>query len=246
MHLIVIGSGKWARVVTEKLNLLKDIQTTVVGSDKTFADFNRRDIIQCPHRSSILVLSKTSQHLEDLILSMSLNPNLIFVEKGFSNEKETQIAKECLGNVPGFILSQYRFSNVFNLLKNISSEVIMKIDYFWTIEKGEPKEWAYHILSIDNFIKKIKNPNNIDTFGFHRLDSISDVILKQGSSRKLSIDITTRENVYYIDLGLTNHITKVNTATKEVSEQEFVHEDCLMNQLQSIFQDKNVSRLEGI
>ena len=40
MHLIVIGSGKWARVVTEKLNLLKDIQTTVVGSDKTFADFN--------------------------------------------------------------------------------------------------------------------------------------------------------------------------------------------------------------
>lgn len=244
--MIVIGSGKWARVVTDKLNLLKDIQTTVVGNDTTFADLNRRDIIQCPRGSAVLILSKTSQHLEDLVLSMLLNPKLIFVEKGFSNEQEMQIAKECLGNVPGFILSQYRFSNVFNLLKNISSEVIIKINYFWTIEKGEPKEWAYHILSIDNFIKKIKNPNNIDTFGFYKLDSISDVIIKQGSSRKLSTEISTQENVYYIDLGVTNRITKVNKATREVSEQEFINEDCLMHQLQSIFQDNNVSRLEGI
>lgn len=243
--MIIIGTGKWAKLIKEKLNLL-GIGTTMVGNDMSVADFNRREIFKCPHGTPVIIASKTSQHMNDLILSMSLNPSLVFVEKGFTNSEEKKLAKECLNNVPGFILSQYRYSRVFDVLKDLCSDDITKIDYTWTVEKGDPKEWGYHVLSIDNFIKNTDKYLDVCDFGFHRLDAVSDLILKQGSPRKLSIDIITTQYNYYITLGSTNTISAVHNTTKEVIEREFVNEDCLNSQLQSIFKDTNVLKLERI
>jgi hypothetical protein len=218
----------------------------MVGNDMSVADFNRREIFKCPHGVPVIIASKTSQHINDLVLSMSLNPNLVFVEKGFVNEEEKILAKNCLTNVPGFILSQYRYSRVFDLIKETDTEDILKIDYNWVVEKGDPKEWGYHIVSIDNFLRNTNNFRDINDFGIYRIDHISDISLKLGSARKLSIDISTNYYNYHVNLGLTNSISAIHNNTKEIIEREFINEDCLMMQLQSIFKDTNELKLERI
>jgi hypothetical protein len=235
----VFGTGKWANLIGLKLQS-NGITPLFVGSNN--ADYTRDNLSHlldcgCP----IFIASSTTDHYKDLVKSISLNPSVIFVEKGFANCEQKQQAKSIVNNIPVYILSQYRYSEVFDYLLSLNDK-INKCYYNWTIEKGKISEWAHHIISIDNYIKKTDNQLDITLPGKYVLDDISECYINFGEERSLRIDIVTDNYQFNILLGKTSN--KIH-ADIENTTLEF-NEDCLKNEIDDVLHNITNTKLERL
>lgn len=136
-------------------------------------------------------------------------------------------------------MSQYRYSDVFEYLLNLNHKII-KCRYDWIIEKGEISEWAYHIISIDNYIKKTNNQLEIKLPGEYVLDNISNCSILFGKERKLKIEITTDKNQFNIYLGKTSNIIDTGDTSLEFKE------DCLEKQIKDVLNNIKNTKLERL
>ena len=178
---------------------------------------------------------------------MTLQPKIIFIEKGFCNVREFEQAKEICKNIPTFILSQYRFSGVFSELKKYEIGNIVKCDYEWEVDKGEASEWMPHISSLDNYLRKLDRQYYIEDFGTYRIDDVTDFTLKKSNTRSLTIFVETEKYSIKVNLGKTNGFEILSKKDNSVVEKKiYEDEDCLVNQLESIFIQNDLIKLERL
>jgi len=158
----------------------------------------------------VFIASATANHLSDLEHCLKLAPTEIYVEKGFITHDDRLTAASII-NVPGYILSQYRYLKVFDqvspYLKNIKS-----INYEWVVEKGEVREFLYHIESLDRYIKGEEIFLNENAFGTYVIDEISRVTISKGDQRNLTISIET--DIHNIRI-LINKFTNLVVSKKD-------------------------------
>lgn len=217
----------------------------MIGSDLSKSNYSKKEITKCRAGSPVIIASATKQHLEDLKLCLKMQPSEIYVEKGFSSIQEYEIAKVLAKDIPIFILSQYRYSGVFEFLKNyLTITKYNQIDYVWDVEKGEISEWAYHIISLNNFLKGKCDRMIINDEGTYRIDESSDFVIKKSEKRNLSIHIETDPHNLKISLG-KNNIIEIDEGL-DGRKIEFQNEDCLSKQLKEIFVLKNNKVIERL
>jgi hypothetical protein len=166
------------------------------------------------------------------------------VEKGFQNKKEHNIAKGIFSNT--FILSQYRFSKIFEVLKKYEIGNIIKCDYEWEVDGGIPSEWVPHIISIDNYLKENNLKFYIKDFGTYRIDNISDFTLKKSNARSLKIYLKTDNADITLELGKENSYKIFFKLNGMVEKNTYENEDCLLQQLKSIFIQNDLIKLERL
>jgi hypothetical protein len=224
LYAVIYGTGKWARLLGSKLEA-NNIEPVFVGSNSAVALYTRDTVLDsgikgCP----VFIASKTVDHRNDLLHCLNLEPNAVYVEKGFSSAEERLVNT----SVPVFIMSQYRFSEVFTKLNGKIVECI----YDWTIDRSNISEWAYHIISIDNYIRQLHNQVYIKEAGEYTIDNVSKLTIGVGDTRKLNIKIRTETTEANIDLGRTNSI-RINN-----EYFEYPDEDCLSKQIAKIFADE--------
>lgn len=187
----------------------------------------------------MFIASSTDNHYADLMQSLTLNPTVVFIEKGFKDNKQKEQARTLIKDIPVYILSQYRYSDVFNCLLSLHDN-ITRCYYDWTIEKGNISEWGHHIISIDNYIKKTNNFQDIEVPGEYTLDHISTFSINYGKERKLKIEITTNRHQVIIYLGKTSNIIEIGETILEFNE------DCLEKQLLDILHNIKNTKLERL
>lgn len=110
----------------------------------------------------------------------------------------------------------------------------MSCRYIWSIDKGDISEWAYHILSIDNYLKNTNNQLYIKEQGEYDIDQISHVSIKKTTERFLNIELTTDHYDIHINLGNNNKVDIKNRETDEMFNLTYEQEDCLGKQIKSV------------
>ena len=143
------------------------------------------------------------------------------------------MAKKIIGNIPTYILSQYRFSDAIKTVVNLQ-DTITSCRYTWIIDSGDISEWAYHILSIDNYLKKTNNQLYIQEPGEYNIDQISYASIHRGSERSLKIEVTTDQYNIHVTLGKNNTVAITNKETNDNFNLEYEQEDCLGKQIKSV------------
>jgi L-alanine-DL-glutamate epimerase-like enolase superfamily enzyme len=156
LHAIIYGTGKWAQLLKIKLTSL-GLSPILIGNNPLVADYNRAEtphIAKAFRNAPVFIASATKDHFVDMVHSKMFDPSIIFVEKGFINAEEKASATSWAADrkKPVYILSQYRYSKVLEILESFKDDII-SILHDWTIDKGTISEWGYHIVSIDNYIK---------------------------------------------------------------------------------------------
>lgn len=231
MYAVIYGTGKWARTLGNKI---KDhgLLPVHIGSDDRLALFSRSQYPKFTQGYPLFILSKTENHFKDLKDCLPHLPKEIYIEKGFSSATERQQAKELVGNIPVFFLSQYRFSQIFeDFLKE--QETICGIKYNWYVEQHSAQEWMHHIVSIDNYLKNNNCDLYVEHYGHYVIDSISQVNIVKSEIRSLIIEIETTAADYTIELGKTNILKRGPTILNMVE-----NEDCLSEQISQIINAK--------
>lgn len=168
----------------------------------------------------------------------------MFVEKGFLNKEEHNIAKGLFNNT--FVLSQYRFSKIFEVLKKYEIGNIIKCDYEWEIDNSTPSEWVHHIISIDNYLKENNLKFYVKDFGTYRIDDVSDFTIKQTAARSLKIYLETNKADIILELGKENSYSIISKLDNIVEKNTYENEDCLLQQLNSIFIQNDLTKLERL
>lgn len=229
MHAIIYGSGKWAQLISNKLQN-NNVENLLVGNNITVTSVNKfAKIPSSFYGGMVFIASATKDHFSDLKQCLTTNPKTIFLEKGFSDAKLYNEAKK-LSSVPIYILSQYRYSEVIRQVKNLK---IKKIEYNWKVD-SDTKEWMYHIYSIDNFIKK-QNNRLPEVLNEHfTIDNISSGTISSNVTRNLEIKIITEKDYAKINLGKTNSL---DYGGKHLV---FDNEDCLGKQINGILNNYNL------
>lgn len=246
---MIYGSGKWARLIFDKLTSLglSGLIPKLVGSSND-CDYSRNTLEFSNINSCyVIIASATKEHLSDLKHCLSLQPTAIFVEKGFSNAKEHKKAKKLCKDIPAFILSQYRFSGVFSELKKYEIGNIIKCDYEWEVDRGTPSEWMPHIASLDNYLRKLDRQYYIEDFGTYRIDDVTDFTLRKSNVRSLTLFVETDKFQIKVNLGKTNGFEIVSKVDNSIVEKKiYEDEDCLIQQLESIFVQNDLLKLERL
>jgi hypothetical protein len=183
--------------------------------------------------STVFIASSTKDHFRDLEYSLKLKPSKIFIEKGFLNQEEKEMAQQLVGNIPTYILSQYRYSDAVNSVINLNQSVI-SCRYNWAVDSDNISEWAYHILSIDNYLKNTNNQLYIQEPGEYNIDQISSVSIQRADKRSLLIELETDQHNIHIDLGKNNKISITNKQTDDIFNLDCEQEDCLGKQIKSV------------
>ena len=246
MSVVIFGSGKWARLIGSKLNALS-ISCLYVGNSGE--DIIPRYKIQTTpdyFNKVVIIASATKDHYPDFLLALDTNPRMIFVEKGFSDSKELELARDIKAPIKTFFLSQYRFSKVFDVIKQFDVGLIKKTFYDWGINSRDVAEWGPHIVSVDNYIRNVQNKVNINAFGKFQLDSGAEVEIYFSEIRKLISRFETSTHHFEISFGVDNVVSIINLETTEQLKFEFKNEDCLRAQLENIFVKNDVSLLEYV
>lgn len=242
--MIIYGTGKWAQLIGAKL---KDCGITpcYIGSDSTVATYDKNWPVSNVFKgSTVFIASSTQDHYRDLEYSLKLNPSKIFIEKGFANREEKEQARSIIGNIPTYILSQYRYSEVIKAVVNLKRPII-SCRYIWNIDSGLISEWTYHILSIDNYLKKANNQLYIQEPGEYNIDQISSVSIHGTDKRSLLIELETDQHNIHIDLGKNNKISITTKQTDDIFNLDYEQEDCLEKQIRDVI-NSNTTILERL
>jgi len=245
LHAIVYGTGKWSQLLKIKLKTF-GFNSVQIGNNSLVSDFTRETAPTDFQNIPVFIASATKDHLSDVIHSKKFNPKIIFVEKGFNSSEEKKAAKDwsAFKGVPIYILSQYRYSKIFEILEPFKNNLI-SILHDWTIDKGLISEWIPHIISIDNYIKNTDNQFYTSNPGSYIIDGISNFRISFGESRDLKTIIKTKDEAIVLNFGLTNSIhIKSNHGVDAYSS--FENEDCITAQLKDIILNTGNLRLERL
>jgi len=178
--------------------------------------------------------------LLDLEHALTLSPSAVFIEKGFLNAEDKVKAKQLVKDTPAFIMSQYRYSQVFDVEE--FNDCVISCNFNWTITGSGIHEWAYHLVSLDNYINKTNNEMYIKEAGTYNAGS-STLTIQEGQERSLLVDVKTEHNDIHIELGKTNQLIIKNSG----KELEFINEDCLAIQIKdAIINGSNNKKLERL
>ncbi len=160
-----------------------------VGSKKSENTYSREDIKKSSYRGfPVYIASATDKHLSDLKDCLELRPSKIYVEKGFSNSAEKQEASVIVKGIPTHILSQHRYSIIFDqLTSGLDVDKIIKCNYNWGIEQDNVSEYLYHIASLDSYLKNKNVEIYHNEYGEYIIDDVSTVNTSKRFQRKLKI-----------------------------------------------------------
>lgn len=244
MSVVIFGSGKWARLIGSKLNELSVNCLYVGNSGPNIIPRHKIQNSLDYSNKAIIIASATKDHYSDFLLALKMSPKFIFIEKGFSDPKELDLARSVETPTQTFFLSQYRFSKIFDVIKQFEVGLIKKSLYTWGINSQDVAEWAPHIVSIDNHIRNMRNCMSFNAFGKFQLDSDVEVDIYYSEVRKLIAKFETGTHHIEVSFGVDNELKIVNLKTTEQHKFEFKNEDCLHAQLENIFIKNNVSLLE--
>ena len=101
MSCIIYGTGKWAKLLGNKLKEQK-LDPIYIGSDSAVSTYTRKNIpdnvLNAKNPGLIFIASSTNNHLADLkhCLENFKNVSKIFIEKGFASKDERDEAKSLL------------------------------------------------------------------------------------------------------------------------------------------------------
>lgn len=238
MHALIYGTGKWAQLIGSKL----DFPHYFIGSNKEVANYNRKQKLPKDlHNGLVFIASETKNHFSDFKHALKNNPGIVFVEKGFGTNLDYINAKKLAGDVPVFILSQYRYSKVFETLKEKVSHYNRCL-YDWKVD-SEISEWVYHIASIDNYVRDKKNLFITNEPNSYKIDHVSSFRIDKSDNRSLKMVVTTFGKEIEITLGETNIISFKDKNGIEYFEF-YDQEDCLDKQIKGILnQDIRLERI---
>lgn len=248
MRSVIYGTGKWAQLLQLKLRSF-GLESILIGNNRLVANHTRFEVphIAMAYRNlPVFIASETKNHLEDMISSGMFYPNIIFVEKGFASSEEKEKAREWSRkrNIPIYILSQYRYSKILDVVEPFKNDIV-SILHDWTLDKGLISEWGHHLISIDNYIKNSKNEWYVTKSGSYIIDNISNIRIGFSTIRDLKTIIKTKDETIVLNFGLTNSVhIKSNHGVDAYSC--FENEDCLTSQLKDIITNTENLRLERL
>lgn len=239
MYVGIFGSGKWALLISQKLNDF-GIQHIIFGSNKALPAVEDRLNVENIKLNHAIIASSTNDHLNDLMICLKTNPKNIFIEKGLHTPIENHI-KLKLTNFNVFILNQYRFSEVMRILKKFDLNKIVSIKYSLMINSDNVSEWVPHILSIDNFIRNKENTSFIHRFGTYNIDTNVTLEICKKKIRKMTAYIDTTSFNFIINFGKDNSLSIFSKRKNRLKTFSFFDEDCLKKQIYHIFNDKVIT-----
>jgi len=195
----------------------------------------------------IFISSATQSHLEDLKQCLSLYPSKIFVEKGFSNSHERQIAKELVGNTPTYILSQHRYSTIFDSFMGAQDvNQITKCTYTWKIERDTVSDYLYHLASIDGYIKKKQIEIYNDEYGKFNIDDISSYNVVKSPHRLFKIHIQSSLYDATFKIGKYNNMVMIPRGTEQKIIMTTYGEDTVGKMIHNILETNSKTKLERL
>ena len=195
----------------------------------------------------VFISSSTESHLEDLKQCLSLYPSKIFVEKGFSSNDERQIAKELVGNIPTYILSQHRYSTIFDSFMG-SQDVnqITKCTYTWKIERDFVSDYLYHLASIDGYIKKKQVEIYNNEYGKFDIDNISSYTVTKSPYRLFKIQIQSSLYDATFKIGKYNNMVMIPRGTEQKIIMTTYGEDTVGKMIHNILETNSKPKLERL
>ena len=195
----------------------------------------------------VFISSATESHLKDLKQCLSLYPSKIFVEKGFSNSDERQQAKELVGDIPTYILSQHRYSTIFDSFMSAQDvNQITKCTYTWKIERDMVSDYLYHLASIDGYIKRKQVEIYNSEYGKFNIDDVSNYSVMKSPYRLFKIHVQSSLYDATFKIGQYN---SMNMRPKR-SDQKIIMttygEDTVGKMIHNVFEKDSKIRLERL
>ena len=195
----------------------------------------------------VFIASATETHLDDLKHCLCLNPSKIFVEKGFINNQQRQEANDVIGTIPAFILSQHRYSSIFELF--MSSQDVNKIHkctYTWKIERDSVSEYLYHLSSIDGFLRKKKTEIYNNEFGTNTIDDVSSYSVVKSPYRLFKINIESSLYDATFKIGTYNSMSMRPKNSKQKIVMTAYSEDTVGKMIYNTLEKNSKIKLERI
>ena len=220
-----------------------------VGSKKSENTYSRETVEKIPFRGfPVYIASATDKHLSDLKDCLKLLPSEIYVEKGFSNSVEKQEASALVKGIPTHILSQHRYSIIFDqIISGLDVDKIIKCNYNWGIERDTVSEYLYHIASLDSYLKN----KNIEIYhnecGEYIIDDISAVNISKQFKRRLKIQIETE--LYIGEFIITKAVNSMTMKSKRDKQKIIISsmsEDTVSKMISEIVSNEKKLRLERL
>jgi hypothetical protein len=195
----------------------------------------------------VFISSATESHLEDLKQCLSLYPSKIFVEKGFANSDQRQQAKELVGNIPTYILSQHRYSTIFDSFMGAQDvNQITKCTYTWKIERDFVSDYLYHLASIDGYIKKKQVEIYNNEYGKYDIDNISSYTVTKSPYRLFKIHIQSSLYDATFKIGKYNNMIMVPRGTDQKIIMTTYGEDTVEKMIHNILETNSKTKLERL
>jgi len=220
-----------------------------VGSKKSENTYSREDIKKSSYRGfPVYIASATDKHLSDLKDCLELRPSKIYVEKGFSNSAEKQEASVIVKGIPTHILSQHRYSIIFDqLTSGLDVDKIIKCNYNWGIEQDNVSEYLYHIASLDSYLKNKNVEIYHNEYGEYIIDDVSTVNTSKQFQRKLKIQIETE--LYTGEFIITKAMNSMTMKSKRDKQKIIMSshgEDTVSKMINEIVSNEKKLRLERL
>ena len=220
-----------------------------VGSKKSENTYSREAIKKASYRGlSIYIASATDKHLDDLKDCLELQPTKIYVEKGFFSNAEKQEASALVKDIPTYILSQHRYSIIFDqLTSGLDVDKIIKCNYNWGIERNTVSEYLYHIASIDSYLKNKNVEIYHNEYGEYIIDNISTVNISKQFQRRLKIQIETE--LYTGEFIITKAVNSMTMKSKRDKQKIIMSsrgEDTVSKMIDEVVSNEKKLRLERL
>jgi hypothetical protein len=220
-----------------------------VGSKKSENTYSREAIKKASYRGlPIYIASATDKHLSDLKDCLELQPTKIYVEKGFSSSAEKQEASALVKVIPTYILSQHRYSIIFDqLTSGLDVDKVIKCTYNWGIERNTVSEYLYHIASLDSYLKNKNVEIYHNEYGEYIIDDISTVNISKQFQRRLKIQIETE--LYTGEFIITKAMNSMTMKSKRNKQKIILSsrgEDTVSKMINEIVSNEKKIRLERL
>ena len=224
------------------------VKPIYVGSRISPEVISRDEVKKTSYRDiPVFIASATQSHLGDLEHCLSLSPSKIFVEKGFLNAEERKEAKLIAGDIPSYVLSQHRYSSIFDLFMS-SQDVnqVYKCTYTWKIENDNVSEFLYHVSSLDGYLRKKQTEIYNNNFGSYDIDDISSYSIVESPYRILKIQIQSCLYDATFKIGAYNNVVMKQKDSKQKIIMTSYSEDNLGKMIYNVLEKNSKIRLERI
>lgn len=169
------------------------------------------------------------------------------MEKGFSNNDERRQAKELVGSIPTYILSQHRYSTIFDSFMSAQDvNEVIKCTYTWKIERDSVSDYLYHLASIDGYIKKKQVEIYSNEFGKFDIDNISNYMVVKSPYRLYKIHVQSTLYDATFKIGQYNSMNMRPKGSNQKIIMTTYGEDTVGKMIHNVFEKDSKIRLERL